>query len=173
VWLYNTANAANPSAPSIYLRAFKFMILTAPASATVWRYSMRSDVVNRYSSGGSLITPVNPNLGYSLNSVAQLYVGAIVPSALPSSASRLVAAGYLDSAIPVVGDQYLIKFGNSAASMDQLSGGTTAKNMTYVAPPLVIAPGTGIAFDWWGTSNSATAVVAEFEFLWKERVPGQ
>jgi hypothetical protein len=172
VLLYNTQSAANPNAYSIYPRYFKFMILTAPASASVWRYSMRMDPVNRWSSGGTLITPVQPNPNSSRSSIAQLNVGALVPTALPSASARLVASGYLDSAIPVISDQYLIKFGNAAANIDLLNGGSTAKNVTNIAPPIIIPPGWGLAFDWWGTSNSGTAIVAEFELAWAERIPG-
>src|SRR5207302_4121690 len=120
----------NPNALSIYMRYLRLVCTVAPASATSWRYSMRMDNLNRYSSGGSTITPVNPNPNSSRNvSVALVYFGAIVPTALPSANARLVANGTLDSAIPVVGDQYLLRFGNSPVSMDQLNGGTTAKNM--------------------------------------------
>ena len=172
VLLYNTQVVTNPNAYSIYPRYMKFMILTAPASATLWRYSFRMDSVNRWASGGSLIVPINPNPASSRSSIAQLNVGAIVPTALPSASARLVAAGYIDSAIPVIGDQYLLRFGNSSMAMDQLNGGTVAKNMCYNVPPVIIPPGWGLAFDWWGTSNAATAIVAEFEMGWVERVPG-
>ena len=172
VLLYNTQLASNPNAYSIYLRFMKFMILTAPASASIWRYSLRMDSVNRWASGGSLITPVNINPNSSRSTIANLNVGALVPTALPSANARLVGSGYLDSAIPVIGDQYLIRFGNSVMPMDQLSGGTVAKNMCYNAPPVVIPPGWSLAFEWWGTSNAATAIVSEFEMAWVERLPG-
>lgn len=170
--MYNTDVAANPNAVSIYPRYIKLIVATAPASATNWKYSLRLDPVARYSSGGSLINPVNPNPNSQKVSKAQTYFGAIVPTALPSSNSRLVATGTLDTAIPVVGDQYLLKFGNAEITMDQLNGGTTAKNMTFLLPPVVIPPGWSMALDLWGASNAVTAAAYEFEVGYVERVPG-
>ncbi len=170
--IYNSASATDPNAPSIYMRYLKLMCGTAPASATGWRYSLRLDNVNRYSSGGSAITPVNPNPNSSAGSRALVYFGAIVPTALPSASARLVANGIMDSAIPVVADQYLLRFGNAQISMDQLNGGTTAKNMTYSAPPTVIPPGWCLALDMWGASNAVTPAAWEFEMGHVERIPG-
>lgn len=171
--VFNNSSPANPNAFSIYMRYVKLIVTVAPASATNWKYSLRMDNLNRYSSGGSVITPVNPNPGSSRNiPVSLVYFGAIVPTALPSASARLVANGTMDSAIPVVGDQYLLKFGNAAVTMDQLNGGTTAKNMTYNAPPVVISPGWCLALDMWGASNAATPASWEFEMGHVERVPG-
>lgn len=172
ILIYNSDVAANPSSVSIYMKYIKLIVTTAPASATSWKYSLRMDNLNRYSSGGSVITPVNPNPNSTKGSKALIYAGAIVPSALPSGNARLVANGTFDTAIPVVGDQYLMKFGNSEASMDQVNGGTTAKNMTYVVPPVVIPPGWCLALDMWGASNAVTPISFEFEMGHVERVPG-
>lgn len=170
--LFNTANAANQNSPNIYLRYFRLFVRTAPASATEWDYSIRSDVTNRYSSGGTLITPVNPNTGAQKTSVAQLYAGAIVPTALPSASSRLLATGIQTGGIPVVKDQYFIRFGNDSISMDQINNGSGTKNIAINAPPIIIAPGTGIQFDQWGASNATTAGTWEFELAWVERLTG-
>src|SRR5207248_2749105 len=171
--IYNNSSPANQNALSIYLRYLKLVVTVAPASATNWKYSLRMDNLNRYSSGGSVITPVNVNPSSSRNQPAALvYFGAIVPTALPSANARLVGNGTLDSAIPVIGDQYLLKFGNAAVSMDQLSGGTLAKNMTVNAPPIIVAPGWCLALDMWGTSNAATPASWEFELGHAERLPG-
>jgi hypothetical protein len=172
--IYNQQSAQNPNAISLYLRYLKLICTVAPASATAWKYSLRMDNLNRYSSGGSVITPVNPNPGsVKTTSVALCYFGAIVPTALPSANARLVANGTLDTAIPVVGDQYLFHFGAPAISMDQLNGGTTAKNMTMLAPPVIIPAGWCLALDMWGASNAATPASWEFEMGYAERSPGQ
>jgi hypothetical protein len=169
--IYNPQNANNQNATSIYMRFLKLVVVQVPTSATAWKYSFRLDNVNRYSSGGSQITPVNPNTGSArANATALVYFGAIVPTALPSASARLVDAGTMDTAIPVAGDQYLFKFGNSAMT-DQLNGGTTAKNQTINVPPIILAPGWCLALDMWGASNAAAA---SFEFTcgWVERNPG-
>lgn len=172
VLIYNSAVASSPTAPSLYMRYLRLRCTAAPASATSWYYSLRLDNLNRYSSGGSLITPVNVNPNSATTSKALLYFGAIVPTALPSGNARLVGAGAWDSAIPVVGDQYCLQFGAPFVSNDMLSGGTTAKNVSMTAPPIVIPPGWCLAVDMWGPSNAVTPASWEFETAWAERVPG-
>jgi hypothetical protein len=146
-------------------------ITQVPTSATNWGYSMRLDNGNRYSSGGSSLTPVNTNPNSSKASKALFYFGAITLTGLPSSQSRIVANGMVDSAIPVANDQWLFTFGNSSPAMDQLNGGTVAKNMTYNVAPVVIPAGWGMTVEMWGTSNAA-APSWEFEFTHVERIPG-
>lgn len=169
--LQNTEVSTNLSAVSIYLRYLKMVVVQVPTSATNWKYSFRLDSIPRYSSAGSTIVPVNVNYSSSKASKTQFYFGAIVPLALPSSTARLVGHGTVDTAIPVAGDQWLFTFGNSAPSMDQLNGGTTAKNMVFNVPPIIIPPGCSLSLDMWGTSNAA-APSWEFECGWVERIPG-
>lgn len=169
--VYNRMTADNPNATSIYLRYLRMMLVQVPTSATSWRFSIRLDNVVRYSSGGSTLTPVNVNPTSSKVSAATVYFGAIVPSALPTAASRLVANGLVNSAIPVTLDQWLFSFGNSAPHMDQLNAGAGAKNVSIVCPPLMIPPGWSLSLGMWGASNAA-APSWEFEMGHVERVPG-
>lgn len=169
--LYNSDVVTNPNYVSLYLRYLKMMVTQVPTSATSWRYAMRLDNLNRYSSGGSTLTPVNPNPTSSRVAKAVVYFGAIIPTALPSASARLVATGVVDSAIPVANDQWLFTFGNSSPSMDQLNGGTTAKNMVYNCPAIIVPPGWSLAIEMWGASNAAAASF-EFELAHVERVPG-
>lgn len=170
IWT-NTENAANANAVSVYLRYLKMFIVQVPTSATSWRYSFRLDIVPRYSTAGSLIIPVNVNPATSRSSKCQFAFGAVTTLALPSASARLVANGLIDSTIPVTLDQWLFTFGNSSPSMDQLNGGTVAKNMVFNVPPIVIPPGCCLALDMWGASNAA-APSWEFECGWAERIPG-
>jgi hypothetical protein len=171
--LYNAETASNASGVSLYPRYLRLRCTTAPASATAWYYSLRLDNVNRYSSGGTLFAAANVNPNSSQASKAVLHFGAIVPTALPSASSLLVGSGAFDSAIPVVGDQYTLHFGGSNVSNDMLSGGTTAKNVTMTAVPIVIPPGWCLAVDMWGPSNAVTPASWEFEFSWAERESGK
>ena len=172
ILMYNKEIQSSPNPYSLYLKFMKFMILTPPGTASVWRYSVRIDSVNRWASGGTAITPVNSNPNSSQGSITQFNAGALVPTALPSNNARLVATGYFDSTIPVVGDQYLIRFGNAPMPMDELNGGIVAKNMCFNAPPVILPPSWCLAFEWWGTSNVTTAIVSELEVGWIERLTG-
>jgi len=169
--IYNSQTADNPNALSIYLRYIKLLLVQVPTSATNWSYSMRLDNVVRYVSGGTQITPTNVNPSSSRTAAARVYFGALVPAALPTANSKLVALGRIDSAIPVINDQWVFTFGNSAIAMDQRSGGTVAKNMTFNCAPIIIPPGWSLSLGMWGTSNAA-APSWEFEIAHVERVPG-
>lgn len=170
-YIYNQDSVNSPNAVSIYMRFIKMFVVQVPTSATNWGYSMRLDQGNRYTSGGSTIVPVNPNPNSIKGSKCLFYFGAVVLNGLPSGSARIVANGMVDSAIPVANDQWLFTFGNSSPAMDQLNGGTVAKNMTYNVAPIVIPPGWGLTLEMWGTSNAA-APSWEFEFGWAERIPG-
>lgn len=169
--VYNTQTPDNPNALSLYMRYVKMIVVQVPTSATNWKYSWRLDNVSRYSSAGSTLTPVNVNPSSIKAAAGRVYFGAIVPTGLPTANSRLVALGTVDTAIPVAGDQWLFTFGDSSPSMDQLNGGTTAKNMTFSVPPMVIPPGWSLSLGMWGTSNAA-APSWEFEMGHVERLPG-
>lgn len=163
--------ASNANARSIYPRYLRMSLAQVPTSATIWRYAMRLDSGSKYASGGSQITPVNVNPGSSNNPVARIYFGAIVPTSLPTSNSHLVASGFIDTTIPVTGDQWLFTFGNASPSMDQLNGGTVAKNMVFNCPPIIIPPNWTLQIEMWGTANAA-APSWEFEMGHIERIPG-
>lgn len=167
----NTEVPTNPNAVSIYLRYLRMFLVQVPTSATSWKFSLRLDSVLRFSSGGSAITPVNVNYSSSKAPKGQMFFGAIVPLALPSSNARLVANGLVNSVIPVTLDQWLFTFGNASPSMDQLNGGASAKNIVINVPPVIIPPGCSLSLDMWGTANAA-APSWEFECGWVERIPG-
>ena len=158
--IYNGDSTANQNAVSIYMRYIRLTLSQVPTTASNWRYAMRLDNLNRYSSGGSTLTPVNVNSGAAAKSPrATVYFGAIVPTALPSASSRLVANGTINPVIPVINDQWLFTFGNSAPTMDQLQGGATAKNMVYNASPIIIAPNWCLSLEMWGTACAAAPFV--------------
>jgi len=93
--------------------------------------------------------------------------------ALPGATARLVARGQFDSAIPVVGDQYTLHFGAPPVNNDMLSGGATAKNVSMVAPPIVVPPGWSLSVGMWGPSNAVTPASWEFEGAFVERPAGK
>lgn len=162
----NSALASDPSAVSIYPLYLKLLVAQVPTSATQWRYALRLDSVARYSSGGSQLTPVSPNPLSTQASKAQVYFGAIVPAALPSTVSRLVASGMVSAAIPTAADYHTWMFGPST----QTHAGSAPFIMTV--PAIAIPPGWSLSLELWGASNAAAASF-EVELVFAERLPGR
>jgi hypothetical protein len=165
--IFNNASPADPNAPSLYMRYINLTIVQVPTSATNWKYAFRLDNLNRYLSGGSALTPVNTNPGSSRNSKANFYFGAIVPVALPSASSRLVANGTIETAIPTLGDSWLFGFGNRHVSASAAGSVIRPLNVS----PIIIPPGWSLSMEMWGTSNAA-APSWEFECGHVERMSG-
>lgn len=170
LYLENLASPTDASGKSVYLQYLKMYVTAAPTSATFWNYSIRADRVPRYTSGGTVITPVNVNTGSSIVSNTKVVFGAVVTTPLPSSAARLVSAGAVQSTIPVVKDLWIFTFGDVGASTNILTA-SAAKNLTIPCGPIIIAPGWNIAIGMWGTSN-AGAPAWEFELGFAERIAG-
>lgn len=171
MYIQNNAPISDPTSPTIYLKYLRMVVTAAPTSAAVWNMSIRSDNVSRYTSGGSLITPVNINTGSSRRSNALIYFGAVVTANLPSSYSRLLCNTQIQSTIPVVKDVWMITFGDQTMPTNVLTA-SAAKNINVPCGPICVGPGTNIAIGMWGASN-AGAPAWEFEFGYVERPSGQ
>lgn len=170
MYIQNGYAATDSNAKSIYLKYLRMIVTAAPTSATVWNMSIRSDVVPRYTSGGSRITPVNINTGSNISSSALIYFGAVVTTNLPSASSRLLCNTQIQSTIPVVKDVWMITFGDQTMPTNVLTA-SAAKNINVPCGPIVIGPGTNIAIGMWGASN-AGAPAWEFELGYVERPSG-
>ena len=167
----NGWSATDPNAKNIYLQYLRMKIVQVPTSATQWNMSIRADNnAGAITSAGTAITPVNVNTGSGNLSRATVQFGAIT-TALPNTSGRLLANAVIDPTIPVTLDQWYITFGSLGMSMDQLSGGTNAKNITLCLAPIIIAPGWNIRIGMWGASNAA-APSWEFELGYVERASG-
>lgn len=171
MYIQNKGVPSDPNAKSIYLKYLRMIVTAAPTSATAWSMSIRADNTPRYTSGGSLIAPVNMNTGSSLASNALIYFGAIVTTPLPSAAARLLTNTQIQSTIPVVKDQWMITFGDPSMPTNVLTA-SAAKNITVPCGPIILAPGWNLAIAMWGASN-AGAPAWEFELGYAERVSGQ
>lgn len=170
--LYNTAPASSQLSKSIYLQYIKMILTAIPSSASNWNFVLRADAVNRYTSGGTLMQPINPNTAMPNASVAQLYFGAVVTTSLPSAAQRVVARGQIQSTVPVLQDEWYFTFGDTTQPTAMIMTATTVKKLLIPCGPIVIGPGWGVALEMWGASNAA-APAWEAEFCWAERVGGQ
>lgn len=167
--IINGSSQGDPSAKSIYLDYLRLIPTVAPASGTSGRFFWKSDVAAKYTSGGSALTPVNPNSGNGNTSVAAVKAGALTTVAA-SGVARLLSHGVLRGAIPVVNDEYVFDFGGAeAAGGSIITSGTNVQRMGIPVPPIVIGPGMMVGLQLWFPSNSATGLSAELELAHWER----
>lgn len=166
--IQNQYAPGDPNAKNIYPLNLNLQVTGAPTSATYWQCAMHLDVAgsNRYTSGGSVITPVNVNGAASGASRAAIYFGAITAAAATASA-KLVFNHMVNPTIPVVKDTMIIAFGSTT---DGNYANVTSVNKTVAlsAPPIVIGPGQFLVIEMWGASNAA-APAFEFQLDYVER----
>ena len=164
----------NQSAPSddFGLRIYPdFLMLLATAAGTAAasvQFAITLDRGNRYSSGGSDITPNIRAISQvtSRSSLAKVYAGNITATAATANARTVVGNRYMKAAIPAAGDQYKIAFGNTDTP-DMLSSATIVWSQNNVGP-ILLGPDESLLVHVWFPSQSAASSYAP-EFNWWER----
>ena len=172
MYMANLNTVTDPNPKSIYPIWMRFLVTSAPTTASLWNWAIRADNTTggRYTSGGTLMTPVNVNTGSGNASRAQIYFGAVV-TALAGSSQRVMGSGAVQSSIPVVKDQWMFTFGDITAPTNVLTA-SAAKNLTIPCGPIVLGPGWNLTLEMWGTACAA-APAWEWEMGYAERPPGQ
>ena len=164
--LKNTEQVSSDFPKRIYMDYIKLMIVQVPTSATSWQYGLVLDRArNRYTSGGAVVTPTNPNGDASAKSIGILYFGDLT-TAVPLD-RRLVGRGTHRGVIPTTFDEYLIIFGGSEGGSGFVGAAAAARNVD-ITSPIIIGPQQQLCMFQWGTSNAA-APSYEFEIGWWER----
>jgi len=138
---------------SIYLD-YLDLIVTAAAgtSSTNFNAAMYMDSGNRYSSGGSTITPANVNPSSTLTSGGTVKFGAVTATA--ATAQRQLYNEILRTVIPVIGDKYKFRFGDTTASTAGMPlEGTLQLERVVNSPPIVIPPQYTFLLYTWGASQ--------------------
>lgn len=152
----------NPSTAAegkrLYLDYLKTEVTAAGTGGTNLRYAIKTDNISRYSSGGSDLTVVNPNMDSSESGSAfQAKVGAVVAAAA-SSDVRIVDAGLIRTVINVIGDRYLFTFGSSQpAASGMVLEGTAQAQVMVPCPPVIVGPGQTFLFHFSSASQTAAS----------------
>ena len=166
-----------PGGSIIIPRYLRLLTTVAPASATSAQLVIAVDDINRYSSGGSAIT-ASPSRSDLLKStgVGTFHFGAVVAAAA-SADNKIIARKTLKNAIPVVGDEFLIIFGDPSDAVSQLLTGASAQVYPVVTDPVALIPGGAQAggngahsllFHLYYPANATTPASYEFEVGWVE-----
>lgn len=166
--IFNADDPNNtPNGKRIYLDYIKLICTVAPASATALQGFHKVDRYSRYTSGGSLIAPVNVNMDAAASGIAGnnaiINFGALVTTA-PTQAARLVGRNAIRSAIPVVGDVYIFSFGDIERNISGVTPGVaTAMGRTMPCVPIIIGAQQNYSLQIWAPGNAVTPASFEFE----------
>lgn len=158
ILLMNQAAATLSPSRRIYLDYLKLIVTAAGTAGASINVSVKIDAagVDRYTSGGSAITPVNPNMDSSATTNARVHAGALVTTA--ANGARLVGHQLIRKVIPVVGDTYYLNFGAPTGPVGgSASDGTAAAQLTFPMPPVIIGPGQQALIHLWLPSQSAAS----------------
>lgn len=154
--------SASSTGPNIYLDYVRFTITVAPASSTSAQFAIVLDPANRYTSGGTSLTPTSPNLSITPASVASVNVGTLTTTAASGSA-RNTSRGSFKAAIPVVGDSFTLNFG----AVDAVA----SNSGTQQGGPVVLGPNANhsMLVHLWFPANATTGASFEVDAGWWER----
>jgi hypothetical protein len=171
IFLNNTESLSAAAPKRIYLDYLKLQVKVIPGSAVDLQFVAEIDNgTATYTSGGSLITPVNVNGDSTNTSVvgATMYAGALVTAARTNG--RSIGRGTLKPFIPKIYDQFVISFGTTEMGGDGVMAAGTSGGTYYTGcPPIIVAPGWNFTLSLYGASTAATGAQYEFEMGWWER----
>ena len=167
--LFTINNTAAANGKRIYLDYFRFITVGTPTTATSAQMVITMDTTNRFSSGGSTITPVNANMDNSRATIATLNVGAVVLTAASGSVRQVGRHTFKTQATPclAVGDILAADFGDATAAGAVLNG-AAAQMLPYASGPCVIGGGHSLNVHVYYPAVTA-APTFEFEIAWWER----
>lgn len=162
---------ASSSTKRVYLDYIMLRTVAVGTNGTTMAIAMKTDSgTSRFASGGSAITPVNPNQASDTGTAIDLLrFGAVVPTAA-STEVRLVHHAKLRNAIKVAGDTFVFAFGGQPTSMlaNQSGETTTPLYQLITCPPVILGAGDTFLLHEFAASQSVAATY-EFALGWWER----
>lgn len=163
--LIRNNNGAN-SGVKIYLDWLKLQVTVVGIGHTAPHIAVKKDFgqnVNRYTSGGSTITPQpvgRTKGGVIPTSNALIYFGAITAAA--AGDARLIESFRVKGAIEVLLDTFMFDFGAPVVQPQNglVDNSTTISHGLFNMPPVEIDPQEWAAIHWWGASLSTGTTFA-------------
>jgi hypothetical protein len=146
----------------IYPVRFKHVATAAGTSSTTWDVQWIIDTGNRYTSGGTALTPVNVNPNVlSTKTGAVIHFGAVTAPA--ANASRIVYADRVRTVIKVIGDETIFEFGGSTPmSVGMPTDGTLQLSKVCQVPAIALPPQCSLLYYEYGASQGTAA---QFDML--------
>ena len=165
-----SSGAAGSGAVRFYLRYIRIIQgATVPANATNWHFTAWVDsIVNKYTSGGTQYTPVSTNPDSPTQTKAVFYAGNVVSLAAGVNQGRRLFHATAGSVIPVIGQEWVIEFGQSFAA-SVVNNSAAPIQVPIRAPAVVVGPGQNFTLNMFGASSLTTGGNFEVECVWMER----
>jgi len=169
--LYNSSTVAERT--RLYLDYIEIHNTVVDTAGTNIRVDCHIDTGDRFSSGGTAITPANMNTDSTASAKGRLRFGAVVSTAASSSV-RQVYGKALSTTDIVVEDVIRFEFGNSggaaspASVLHQVGEGTTGRVWVLPCPPVVLGANSSFLMAVDCASQSGAATWA-FNSGWFER----
>jgi len=167
--LYNQSTEAE--AVQVSLDFLELQCTVVDTAGTDIRFDHHIDNIDRFTSGGTNITPVNPNMDSTASAKGRLRFGAVV-STSASSSVRYLGGRQLSSTDLVANDLMLFTYGGTNSFSTQGANlteeATLARLWQVACPPVVLGPGDSYLF----TINCASqtgAATWTFNCGWWER----
>ena len=141
------------------LLALEIEVATAGANGTDSWWADETGSTTRYSSAGTALTVVNPNMQStaSLSSVATILAGPIVISA-ENSTTRKLGFGIIRPTIEVAGDKKLFLFGDTVMAGAQQVAAPAGRLDIIRRPPVILGSGDEYMLGLAGTAQSVAGV---------------
>ena len=161
--IYNNASPSDDFAKKLYFDYLTLLVTATGTLGTSVQFAIVADRGNRYSSGGTQLLPVGVNQSVSLNSGAKFFAGNITATTPTNGARFLVGNRFMKGAIPVVGDQYSVRFGTTDVTDQILSSVITFS--TNNAGPVMIGPDeTLLVYIWLPAQAAASSYAPEMGY---------
>jgi len=159
----NTAGGKRITLKRLTLR---YTAIGAGGTLPRWWTCLEPSGTNRYTSGGTQLTPVNRRGGQSETSNALIYVGAVV-APVASANVRQLDGGQQRPVVPVIHDEITWRFGDEdSAGGGVVISGVLAVNLTINHGPVVLDPGDTFLLNLWRVSQSgADSVEAHIGYV--------
>jgi len=153
--------AASAGGRRVRFDYLRLTCLAAGTGGTQINFAARVDATKADPTGGSSLTPVSVNMGApNPSSLETFFAGALAAAAASGAMREVCAIPLMRPVIPVVGDQYLIKFGGSDQGIGNAPGGAAAAALYFGGPPIIIDPAQVCAFHIWLPGQSAAGTYA-------------
>ncbi len=125
------------------------------------QFTFYTDVINRWTSSGTLLTEGNTNSGVVAASGVAIHVGTAMVSPA-ASAKVLIAHVVFRGTIDVVEDQLEFVFGGVGGGNSNSSRAATVSDFSKTLPPVCLLPGHSLVMHQWAASQ-ANAPTFEYQ----------
>ena len=164
--IYNSASTTGDDNRNTIIMPLYIKLVCTVINASSTDFSMRvaTDTIQRYSTGGTQLTMnstfVNSDTAGAARptAVGEVYFGDLTLAAVSSEAQigQVVVRAGGSAQGQVVGDEYLIGFGNYQNSGNTTLSAAASKSMTKNLSPVFLGPGSSLIVQPLATAGAAT-----------------